>query len=76
MIIAYFGSQCAIRKSKLILVTNISASRRISCTLGGGKAIASPTIPINGGDNFLAWLNGYCGLSRQSNKTTCNNQNN
>lgn len=51
--ITHLGSQCAIRKSKLILVTNMSASSLISCTLGGGKAIANPTMPISGGADFL-----------------------
>lgn len=45
----HLGSQCAIVKSKLIRVTNISDSRRISCTEGGGSAIANATIPNNGG---------------------------
>lgn len=67
---AHLGSQCAIRKSKLIRVTNMSVSRRISCTLGGGSAIARPTMPINGGADFLVWLNVYCGLKRHSSNTT------
>lgn len=66
----HFGSQCAIRKSKLMRVTNMSVSRRISCTLGGGSAIANPTMPIKGGADFL-WLNVNCGLKRHSNNTTC-----
>jgi len=71
----HFGSQCAIRKSKLIRVTNMSVSRRISCTLGGGSAMASPTMPIKGGADFLVWLNIYCGLKRHSNNTTCVREN-
>lgn len=66
----YFGSQCAIRKSKLIRVTNMSVSRRISCTLGGGSAMARPTMPIRGGAVFLVWLNMSCGLKRHSSSTT------
>ena len=42
----YFGSQCAILKSKLNLVTNISLSNLTSWTLGGGSAIATPIKPI------------------------------
>uniref|UniRef100_A0A1A9VQG7 Uncharacterized protein n=1 Tax=Glossina austeni TaxID=7395 RepID=A0A1A9VQG7_GLOAU len=40
---------CAMRKSKLIRITNISHSKRISCTDGGGNAIPNATIPNNGG---------------------------
>lgn len=67
----HFGSQCAIRKSKLMRVTNMSVSRRISCTLGGGSAIANPTMPNKGGADFLEWPNMNCGLKRHSNSTTC-----
>lgn len=67
----YLGSQCAILRSKLILVTNISHSSRISWTDGGGNAIAMPTMPRSGGWDFLLWLNEYCGRSRQSISTTC-----
>ena len=42
----YFGSQCAILKSKLNLVTNISLSNLTSWTLGGGRAMATPIKPI------------------------------
>lgn len=68
----YFGSQWAILKSKLILVTNISHSSRISWTEGGGRAIAIPTMPSSGGWDFLFWLNEYWGRRRHSMRTTCN----
>jgi hypothetical protein len=45
----YFGSQWAIVKAKVNLVTNMSFSSLTSCTLGGGKAIATPTYPITDG---------------------------
>ena len=48
----------------------MSVSKRISWTLGGGRAIANPTIPMRGGDDFPALLNGYCGLSRHNRRTT------
>lgn len=66
----YLGSQWAIRKSKYSLVTNISVSSRISCTLGGGSAIASDTAPNSGGAHFRLCENVYCGLSLQTNSTT------
>lgn len=67
----YFGSQWAIVKLKLILVTNISHSKRISCTDGGGNAIANATIPNNGGCDFLVCENVYCGRKRHNINTTC-----
>lgn len=68
----HFGSQCAIRKSKLIRVTNISHSSLISWTDGGGRAIAKPTMPKRGGCDFLFWLNEYWGRRRHNMSTTCN----
>lgn len=46
------GSQCAMRKSKLIRVTNMSDSNRISWTEGGGNAMARATIPRRAGGDF------------------------
>lgn len=66
----YFGSQCTILKSKLIFVTNMSQSNRISCTEGGGNAIANPTIPIKVGSVFLFCVNEYCGRRRHKINTT------
>lgn len=43
----YLGSQCAILKSKVNLVTNMSDSSLTSLTEGGGRAMASATIPIS-----------------------------
>lgn len=68
----YFGSQWAIVKLKLIRVTNMSVSKRISCTDGGGKAIASATIPSSGAGVFRECENVYCGRSLHSIRTTCN----
>lgn len=66
----YFGSQCAIVKLKLMRVTNISVSRRISCTDGGGNAMANATIPNSGGFDFRACEYVYCGRKRHNNRTT------
>lgn len=66
----YFGSQCAIVKLKLMRVTNISVSNRISCTDGGGSAMASATIPKSGGCDFRVCEYVYCGRNRHSIKTT------
>lgn len=68
----YFGSQWAIVKLKLIRVTNISVSKRISCTDGGGNAMANATIPSSGGCDFRVCENVYCGRSLHSIKTTWN----
>lgn len=67
----YLGSQWAIRKSKYSLVTNMSVSSRISWTLGGGRAMARDTAPNSGGAHFRLCENVYCGLSLQTNNTTC-----
>lgn len=67
----HFGSQCAIVKLKLMRVTNISVSKRISCTDGGGSAIAKATIPKSGGWDFRVCEYEYCGRKRHNNRTTC-----
>lgn len=59
-------------KLKLIRVTNMSVSSRISCTDGGGKAMANATIPNTGGLAFLACENVYCGRNRHNINTTYN----
>lgn len=66
----HFGSQCAIVKLKLMRVTNMSASNRISWTDGGGNAIANATIPSSVGWDFRVCGYVYCGRKRQSNNTT------
>lgn len=66
----YLGSQWAIRKSKLIRVTNMSDSRRISWTLGGGSAMAMATIPSRGGDDLRVCEKVYCGRSLDRTSTT------
>jgi hypothetical protein len=66
---SYFGSQWAILKSNVNLVTNMSLSNLTSCTLGGGKAIANPMYPVTGGALFFVALL-YWGRNRPSNKTT------
>lgn len=66
----YFGSQCAIVKLKLMRVTNISVSRRISCTDGGGSAIAKATMPNSGGCDLRVCEYEYCGRRRHNNSTT------
>lgn len=48
----------------------MSVSSRISCTLGGGSAIARDTAPKSGGAHFRLCENVYCGLSLQINSTT------
>lgn len=53
-------------------MTNMSVSSRISWTLGGGRAIASETMPSSGGDDFLVCENVYCGLSLHTSSSTCN----
>lgn len=67
----YFGSQWAMVKLKLIRVTNISVSSRISCTDGGGRAMANATIPSSGGFDFRVCEKVYCVLSRHNINTTC-----
>lgn len=67
----YLGSQWAIVKSKLILVTNISHSSRISWIEGGGKATARPTIPSNCAWDFFDCVKLYWVLKRQRINTTC-----
>lgn len=66
----YFGSQWAIVKLKLILVTNMSHSKRISCTEGGGSAMARATIPRSGGCDFRVCENVYWGRRRHNIRTT------
>ena len=44
----YLGSQWTMRKSNESRVTNMSGSRRTSCTVGGGKAMARAIIPSSG----------------------------
>lgn len=68
--VTYFGSQWAIVKLKLIRVTNISVSKRISCTDGGGKAMANATMPNSGGCDFRVCENVYCGRNLHSINTT------
>lgn len=58
-------------KLKLIRVTNISVSSRISCTDGGGRAMANATIPNSGVFAFLVWEKVYCGRNRHNINTTC-----
>lgn len=58
-------------KLKLIRVTNMSVSSRISCTDGGGRAMANATIPSSGGFAFLVCENVYCVRSRHNINTTC-----
>lgn len=50
----------------------MSHSKRISCTEGGGKAMAKATIPSRGGWDFLVCENVYCGRNLHNNKTTYN----
>ena len=72
----YFGSQCAILKSKFNLVTNISDSSRTSWTEGGGNAIANATRPRRTGADFREWPKIYWGLKVPRMSTTCKeNQN-
>ncbi len=59
---SYFGSQCAILKSKVSLVTNMSLSSRTSCTLGGGSAMANPMKPMTN-DGFLDFEVEWAGRS-------------
>lgn len=66
----YLGSQCAILKSKLILVTNMSDSNLISWTEGGGNAMANATIPSNTVGDFRLWEKEYCGRNLLSIRTT------
>lgn len=67
---SYLGSQCAIRKSKLILVTNMSDSNLISWTDGGGNAMARATMPRSTVGDFRLWEKEYCGRRRHSIRTT------
>lgn len=50
----------------------MSVSRRISCTDGGGNAMANATMPSSGGWDFLVCENVYCGRSLHSINTTWN----
>lgn len=68
----HLGSQWTILKSKVTLVTNISHSSRISCTEGGGSAMASATIPKSGGGDFLECEKEYCGRNLLRTNTTWN----
>lgn len=68
---AYLGSQWATRRSKFTRVTNMSHSKRISCTEGGGSAMASATMPSSGGCDLRVCEKVYCGRSLHSSSTTC-----
>lgn len=67
---SHLGSQCAIRKSKLILVTNMSDSSLISWTDGGGNAMARATIPRSTVGDLRLWEKEYCGRRRHNIRTT------
>lgn len=49
----------------------MSDSRRISCTEGGGRAIARPTMPSSGGFGLRLCENVYCGRRWHNIRTTC-----
>ena len=71
---SYFGSQWAILKSNVSLVTNMSLSNLTSWTLGGGRAMASPMNPITI-DGFFDFDDVCTGLSLPSRRTTLKRRN-